>query len=127
MSLTKIHPRARRARHNSPPGENAREFAHFRLIEFAEANEEALLLKVFRAHSFPEEAFDGDRACRVVACYLGEGASFHEALLEACFQIDTPGAFFHWRRNDLPKYTPKLPAPRPERRERLKPEARARQ
>jgi hypothetical protein len=110
MSLTKIHPRAerRRARHNSPPGESAREFAHFRLLEFAEANEEALLLKVFRAHSFPEEAFDGDRACRVVACYLEGGASFLEALVEACFYIDNPGAFFHWRRNDLPRYTPKL-------------------
>lgn len=127
MSLTKLHPRgARRARHNSPPGEASREFAHFRLIEFAEANEEALLLKVFRAHSFPEEAFDGDRACRVVACFLEGGAGFHEALIEVCFQVDRPGHFFHWRRNDLHTYTPKLPAPRRERRARPT-EARARQ
>lgn len=108
MSLTKVHtPRA--AKKKLPPDVHGQANRHYLLTEFAADHEDELLQKVFRAHAFPEEAFDGDRACRVVACYLEAGASFHEALLEACFYIDNPGAFFHWRRNDLGSYRPTLP------------------
>lgn len=107
MSLTQLH-RSKAARRTYTPEQARQVNAHFLLTEYAAENEAALLQKVFRAHAFPEEAFDGDRACRVVACYLEAGASFHEALLEACFYIDKPGHFFHWRRPDLISYRPNL-------------------
>jgi hypothetical protein len=107
MSLTPLHaPRAARKKYT--PEETRQINAHFLLTEFAADHEAELLLKVFRAHSFPEEAFDGDRACKVVACFLDGGASFHEALIELCFQLDFEGHYFHWRRNDLINYRPKL-------------------
>ena len=108
MSLTELHTR-KAGRRKYTPEESRTINAHFLLTEFAADNEEALLRKVFFA-TFPgAKKFDGDAACQVVAtaCLEG-GAAFSEALIEVCFSIDRPTHFFHWRRNDLLNYTPKL-------------------
>lgn len=108
MSLTQIQkPKAARKKYTP---EQARQInAHFLLTEFAAENEAALLRKVHAAYTVKGTPFDGDVACRIVATqYLSGGACFPEALIEAVFQLDRPGHFFHWRRNDLINYRPTL-------------------
>lgn len=106
MSLTKLHTRRKHS-----PDEVRTANAHFLLTEYAAEHEDELLRKVHRAYTVEGTPFDGGVACRVVATYLGGGASFLEALVECCFYLDREGHFFHWRRNDLISWRPTLPAP----------------
>jgi hypothetical protein len=106
MSLTELH---RRKEPKRTPEEARRINAHFLLTEFAAEHEAELLRKVYFGTFPTAKVFDGDDACRLIAAnYLEGGASFHEGLIEAAFCLDFEGHYFHWRRNDLISYRPKL-------------------